>query len=337
VELVGRAMAMQDDTPDDVACSLPLQAPVVFPTADPSIDAILNLSVSVADAVLLSDRHKPGRCYVLTFNDITEQVRLAQEDERRARLAAIGEIAAKLGHEIRNSLGGLRLYVENVRDETEPGSAGRRAIDNMVEEIASLTHKIQELREYTRDPQLELVECDVRQIVDDALLFARERLHAKNIQVLIESPPHLPRLQLDRRQMRDAFQNLIQNAMDAAPPGGQLRLVLETAAYSNGLGPAGACVVHVEDDGPGIAAAIGEQIFSLFFTTKRDGTGLGLPMVKKIVESHGGTVGFRSQPGCTRFTVVLPPAGTRLRSAGDRNGNGIGVSGETAIPTEEDS
>jgi signal transduction histidine kinase len=95
--------------------------------------------------------------------------------------------------------------------------------------------------------------------------------------------------------------------------------------------------VHVEDDGPGIPSAVGEQIFSLFFTTKSDGTGLGLPMVKKIVESHGGTVGFRSEPGCTRFTVVLPPAGARLRAVGDRNGNGTAVSGETAIRTEEDS
>ena len=337
LEFLHRVVPDQPPPDEGPSCSLvPHRTPIVYPGLGGD-DLILDLTVSVSDSLHLSEAQRGGRVYVLTFSDVTEQVRLAAEDERRARLAAMGEIAAKLGHEIRNSLGGLRLYVENIRDETEVGSAGRRAIDNMVEEIASLTHKIQELREYARDPQLDLVECDVRQVVDDALLFARERLHAKNIQVLIESPPQLPHLHLDRRQMRDAFQNLIQNAMDAAPPGGQLRLVLETVAYSNGVGPAGACIVHVEDDGPGIPPAVAEQIFSLFFTTKTDGTGLGLPMVKKIVESHGGTVGFRSQPGCTRFTVVLPPAGARLRAAGDRNGNGVAVSDPAALPTEEGS
>ncbi len=329
LEFLSRAVPAEPQPDEGPSCSLvPHRAPIVYPGREGE-DLILDLTVSVSDSLHLSESQRGGRVYVLTFSDVTEQVRLAAEDERRARLAAIGEIAAKLGHEIRNSLGGLRLYVENVRDETEPGSVGRRAIDDMVEEIASLTQKIKELREYARDPQLELSECDVRQVVDDALLFARERLRDKNIQVTIEAPPHLPRMRLDRRQMRDAFQNLIQNAMDAAPPGGQLRLVLETVSYSNGIGPAGACVVHVEDDGPGIAPAVGEQIFSLFFTTKSDGTGLGLPMVRKIVESHGGTVGFRSQPGCTRFTVVLPPAGSRLRSSGgvEHNGQGAHESG----------
>ena len=339
LEFLNRAVPAEPQPDEGPSCSLvPHRAPIVYPAREGE-DLILDLTVSVSDSLHLSESQRGGRVYVLTFSDVTEQVRLAAEDERRARLAAMGEIAAKLGHEIRNSLGGLRLYVENVRDETEPGSAGRRAIDDMVEEIASLTQKVKELREYARDPQLELTECDVRQVLDDALLFARERLRDKNIQVTIEAPPHLPRLQLDRRQMRDAFQNLIQNAMDAAPAGGQLRLVLETVSYSNGIGPAGACVVHVEDDGPGIAPAVGEQIFSLFFTTKTDGTGLGLPMVKKIVESHGGTVAFRSQPGCTRFTVVLPPAGTRLRLAGgaERNGGGTheGVADRNAIPSEE--
>jgi signal transduction histidine kinase/CHASE2 domain-containing sensor protein len=333
LEFLHRVMPVEPQPDEGPSCSLvPHRAPIVYPGRDGD-DLILDLTVSVSDSLHLSESQRGGRVYVLTFSDVTEQVRLAAEDERRARLAAMGEIAAKLGHEIRNSLGGLRLYVENVRDETEPGSAGRRAIDNMVEEIASLTNKIQELREYARDPQLELSDCDVRQIVDDALLFARERLRAKNIQVVIEAPPQLPRLRLDRRQMRDAFQNLIQNALDAAPPGGRLRLVLETVAYSNGIGPAGACVVHVEDDGPGIPPAVGEQIFSLFFTTKADGTGLGLPMVKKIVESHGGSVTYRSQPGCTRFTVVLPPAGVRGRP-GER-GNGGGTATGSTITSEE--
>jgi two-component system sensor histidine kinase HydH len=98
------------------------------------------------------------------------------------------------------------------------------------------------------------------------------------------------------------------NAAEAAPVGGSLRIQLERSAGANGV-PAGSRVVHFEDDGPGIPEEVGDQIFSLFFTTKPEaGTGLGLPIVKKIIESHGGRLGYTSRPGCTRFTVTLPPS-----------------------------
>jgi signal transduction histidine kinase len=243
----------------------------------------------------------------LTFTDMTEHVRLLQEDERRARLAAIGEIAAKLGHEIRNSLGGLRLYVENVREEIDPQSTAGQSIDAMVDEIESLYRKIDELREYARDPLLEKSDCDLKQILEEALAFAGHRLREKHVQVVIESPPRLGSVWVDRRQMRDAFQNLINNAAEAAPDNGSLHIRIEHANGSNGAA-AGTTFVHFEDDGPGIPPEVGDQVFSLFFTTKADaGTGLGLAIVKKIVENHGGRVSWTSRPGCTVFTVALPP------------------------------
>ena len=272
----------------------------------PAGDRWLDLSV----AALEGDPDVGGndeRRLLLTFTDITERLRVAQDDERRARLAAVGEIAARLGHEIRNSLGGLRLYVENVREEIDPKGAAGRAIDSMVDEIESLYRKIDELREYARDPSIEPTECDLAQLVDEALAFAGQKLRAKQIQVRVDSEPHLPAVRCDRRQIRDAFQNIINNAIEAAPDGGHLHVTVERS--TNGLAPAGWTVIHFDDDGPGIPSEIGEQVFSLFFTTKPEaGTGLGLPIVKKIVESHGGKIGFRSDAGAgTRFTIVLPP------------------------------
>jgi signal transduction histidine kinase/CHASE2 domain-containing sensor protein len=312
LDLVHRAMALEVEAPStdplgELACELPLHALALYPRAD--VDTILNLSVAPADAVLLSSQHAPGRCYVLTFNDVTEQVRLAQEDERRARLAAIGEIAAKLGHEIRNSLGGLRLYVENVREEIDPSGAGGRAIDSAIEEIESLYRKIDELRNYARDPRLDLADCDPKQLVDEALAYSSRKLQEKRMRVTLDSQSGLPPLRADRRQLREAFQNLINNAVEASPVGGHLRIGIERLESANGFGPAGTTCIHFEDEGPGIPAEMGEQVFALFFTTKPDvGTGLGLPIVKKIVESHGGRVTFRSESGAgTRFTVALPP------------------------------
>jgi signal transduction histidine kinase/CHASE2 domain-containing sensor protein len=304
-------MAMQRalatlDTARGPACSLPLHVPFVVDTSGPEGYRLLDLSLSALDAGERSRPGRAGRHVLLTFTDVTERVRLAQEDERRARLAAIGEIAAKLGHEIRNSLGGLRLYVENVREEIDPQSAAGHAIDSMVEEIESLYRKIDELREYARDPQIEVTPCDLKQIVDEALAFASSKLREKHVQVVIEAEPRLEPVWVDRRQLRGAFQNLIHNAVEAAPDGGSLRIGIERAPSANG--GAGTVLVHVEDDGPGIPEEHGQQIFSLFFTTKAEaGTGLGLPIVKKIVESHGGRVSYTSRPGCTRFTVALPP------------------------------
>lgn len=298
--------------PDSDSCMLPVHVAARLESGDDGDnDRILDLSVAALDA---EDGDTPGNAghrYLITFTDITERLHIAQEDERRARLAAIGEIAARLGHEIRNSLGGLRLYVENVREEIDPKSAAGRAIDSMVDEIESLYRKIDELREYARDPILDVSECDVQQLVDEALAFAGQKLRDKQVQVRIQSEPHLPLLHADRRQIRDAFQNLINNAIEAAPEGGHLRIVVERS--TNGIAPVGHYLIHFEDDGPGIPAEIGDQVFSLFFTTKADaGTGLGLPIVRKIIESHGGKVTFKSEPGAgTRFTVALPPGRMR--------------------------
>jgi signal transduction histidine kinase len=111
---------------------------------------------------------------------------------------------------------------------------------------------------------------------------------------------------VDRRQLREAFVNLLNNAIDAAPPGGQVEIHCDHDA-GNGDDKQ-VFRIHIEDDGPGIPEDIQDQVFSLFFTTKEDsGTGLGLPMVKKIVESHGGSVSFQcGESGGTRFTVTLP-------------------------------
>jgi signal transduction histidine kinase/CHASE2 domain-containing sensor protein len=291
------------------ACGLPRHVPVILESDAPEGDRLLDLSVAGLDPAEGDRPAGGGRRWLLTFTDITERLRIAQEDERRARLAAIGEIAAKLGHELRNSLGGLRLYVENVREDIDPKSPAGHAIDRMVDEIEGLYRKIDELREYARDPMLDLNECNLKHVVEDALGFAGRKLRDKGIQVTIESQPQLPAVRIDRRQIRDAIQNLIHNAIEAAPPGGHLRIVLEPPASTNGAAPAGYFLVHIEDDGPGVPAELGDQIFSLFFTTKSEtGTGLGLSIVKKIVESHGGRVSYTSVPGNTRFTVALPAA-----------------------------
>jgi len=309
LELLGQVMGR--GRPEGNGWKLPMTTQVSMPVQGSGSECILDLEVALVDPELLkSPAQADLPCYVLTFDDVTEQVQRSHQDARRARLAAMGEIAAKLGHEIRNSLGGLRLYVENMREEIDPAGRGARTIDGMVREIQSLYRKIDELRQYGMDPQLHLVRCDLKDLIEEALAFASQKLSEKHIRVVLECERGMPPVLVDRRQLREAFQNLINNAIEAAPEGGRVSITAERTHLGNGTGRE-QYEIHFEDNGPGIPTDIQEQVFSLFFTTKPDaGTGLGLPIVKKIVESHGGRVGFHNgQDGGTTFTVTLPATG----------------------------
>ncbi len=287
--------------------TLPISKRVSIPSDMPATERTFELGISLVDPELLKGPVQDDRpCYVLTFDDVTDEVQQAQEEARRARLAALGEIAAKLGHEIRNSLGGLRLFIENARLELPAPGLGTRSIDAAVREIESLCQKIDELRQYGNDPKLELAQVELKELLEEALAYANQKLNDKRVRVVLECQKDMPALHVDRRQLREAFQNLINNAIEAAPEGGRVVVRAEHRPSSNGTGPA-AYEVQIEDNGPGIADEAREHIFSLFFTTKPDiGTGLGLPIVKKIVESHGGQVTFDCGDGGTVFTVTLP-------------------------------
>jgi len=304
LELVGRAMAAGEGGDTAVPRKLPISTRVSL--ADGDQERVLELEVALVDPrILHSIEEEDLPCYVLTFDDVTQEVHRAKEEAQRARLAAMGEIAAKLGHEIRNSLGGLRLYVDNISEEVAQSPAAQRAVEGMVREIETLYRKIDELRQYGAAPRLHRETCDLKELMQEAIHFAHRRLGEKNVTAVLDCERRFPPLFVDRRQLREAFVNLINNAIDAAPPGGQVEIHCD---HENGASDTRVFRIHFEDDGPGIPIDIRDQVFSLFFTTKEDtGTGLGLPMVKKIVESHGGEVSFTcGESGGTRFTVTLP-------------------------------
>jgi signal transduction histidine kinase len=179
----------------------------------------------------------------------------------------------------------------------------------MVREIQSLYRKIDELREYGADPQLEFSRCSLKELLEEALAYASRKLSEKHIRVVLECDRDMPNVLVDRRQLREAFQNLINNAIEAAPEGGRVSIQVERTTTGNGA-TSPAYRIQFEDNGPGIAPDLHEHVFSLFFTTKPEiGTGLGLPTVKKIVESHGGHIQFAcGDEGGTTFTITLPAA-----------------------------
>jgi len=237
---------------------------------------------------------------VEVINDVTEIRELQEKLRLNEHLASIGELTAKLGHEIGNSLGGIRLFTDNLREELPSEDHRRQYIDEILSEIDRLNSSVTRLKEYSRPVSLEFRRASVNKIVDESLAFARDRIAGNGILVKKRLSQELPDILIDPDQLRGAVRNIIINAIQAMPEGGEL--TLSTQCQNGNL------ELSVSDTGVGIPEDIRGKIFNPFFTTKRpSGTGLGLSIVYKAIRAHSGTIKCDSKEGRgTTFTIGLP-------------------------------
>lgn len=220
---------------------------------------------------------------------------------RQSRLAAMGEMAAMLAHEVRNPLGAMELFtgllLQDLRDAPEPLRLARQVAAG----IADLNHLVTNLLEFTRARRsAEAADgtVDCAAAAEDALRWARDLLDANGIAVVRDvAPGALARG--DAALLRPALLNLVRNAVQAMPAGGTLTVRIASAD--------GAVAITVADTGPGVSAELRDEIFTPFFTTRAKGTGLGLTVVRELVTALGGTVGVADGAGGgAAFTVRLP-------------------------------
>ena len=224
----------------------------------------------------------------------------AMEARMRAadRLASLGRMAANIAHEIRNPLAALSGAVEvmaaGAADDTR-----ERLGQIVLKETGRLNAIIREFLEYARPAPLSLTPVNVAEAVDEVLLLLEHQAPAGTLKAVREFPPALT-WTVDRQQFRQAVWNLCLNAVQAMPEGGELRVTMTAG---------GRLVLRVSDTGEGIEAADLGHIFEPFFSTKPNGSGLGLALVHRIVQDHGGEIDVYSRPrlGST-FTVTLPAA-----------------------------
>jgi len=224
----------------------------------------------------------------------------AMEARMRAadRLASLGRMAANIAHEIRNPLAALSGAVEvmaaGAADDTR-----ERLGQIVLKETGRLNAIIREFLEYARPAPLSLTPVNVAEAVDEVLLLLEHQAPAGTLKAVREFPPALT-WTVDRQQFRQAVWNLCLNAVQAMPEGGELRVTMTAG---------GRLVLRVSDTGEGIEAADLGHIFEPFFSTKPDGSGIGLALVHRIVQDHGGDIDVYSRPrlGST-FTVTLPAA-----------------------------
>jgi PAS domain S-box-containing protein len=259
---------------------------------------------------------------IIIFRDLSDLRAIRAEIQRKDRLAAIGEVAAGVAHEIRNPLFGISSVTQILMTEVKFGQVHQELLAAMQAEITRLNTLVEDLLDYGRPSKLQRTSQAVEQIWEEILGLAKEEMAEAKVKVTREFGEGLPPVLAEGNKLRQVFLNLLKNAIQATPPGGQLTIRLFRTTLSalpapvqRGLAlrvgygdPSAEYVVsQIIDTGVGVPAADRERIFDLFFTTKSTGSGLGLAICRRIVEDHGGAIGVESveQVGST-FTVALP-------------------------------
>jgi two-component system sensor histidine kinase PilS (NtrC family) len=223
----------------------------------------------------------------------------AMEARMRAadRLATLGRMAANIAHEIRNPLASLSGAVE-VLAGGAPDETRARLAQIVLKETGRLNGIIREFLEYARPAPLSRMPVNVAEAVDEVLVLLEHRATPGTLKTVREFPPSVV-WSVDCQQFRQAVWNLCLNAVQAMPEGGELRVTMAVVA--------GQLLMRVTDTGEGIAPADLGQIFEPFFSTKPDGSGIGLALVHRIVQEHGGEIDVQSRAGLgTTFTITLP-------------------------------
>jgi len=231
------------------------------------------------------------------------ELKAAQEQVLHSeRLATVGAVVGRVSHEIRNPLttigGFARALVEHPRD---PAHVARNAAI-ILTEVEKLEGLLKEMLDFTSPRPPALRPADLNQVVEALVRVYREELGAHGIELEVELAPDLPRVRIDRDQLRRALVNLWRNAVQAMEGIDRAhRLTIRTAAVDGGV------ALSFSDTGGGVPVGLREEIFMPFVTTKPRGTGLGLAVVKKVVDDHRGRLAIGGEPGAgATFTIHLP-------------------------------
>lgn len=243
---------------------------------------------------------------------VSERIRRSQLEALRAeQLASVGQLAAGMAHELRNPLTSIKMLIQSISDSDDGGTPRDRDLEVLNEEVVRLDDSIQTFLDFARPPTPSKNAFDVRSVVKRTVQLIASRAERQGICIETELPDEPLIVEADREQMRQVLLNLLLNAFDALPHGGTVCIRLksdQTAEHSAKAGSAERrLTLEVADTGSGIPDELREQVFEPFVSTKETGTGLGLPICRRIVEEHGGdlSVANGSQGGAV-FTVTLP-------------------------------
>jgi two-component system, LuxR family, sensor kinase FixL len=241
----------------------------------------------------------PGR-HLISLRDVSDRKRAEERARQSSRLAAIGETMAALVHESRNALQRSKANLEMLSLEVEDRPEAQKLVKR-VEKAQEDLHKLfEEVRQWAAPLNLRREECNLRQLWREVWTNVVHTQSVKKLR-LDEKSPDAVTCSVDRFAMAQVFRNIFENAVEVSPVGE----AVEIACYEQSNGKGTAVVISIADRGPGLSAEQQQRIFEPFFTTKAKGTGLGMAIASRIVQSHGGSIAA-SSPGGARIEITLP-------------------------------
>jgi signal transduction histidine kinase len=243
-----------------------------------------------------------GSGILVRLRDPEAERKLGRELQTADRLAAISRVSSGVAHEVKNPLNAILLHVEVARAKLLSGDTEvSQQMEIISREILRLDRVVRTFLDFTRPVELNLTNVPLQELVQEIVELARPQATASGIQVQVQQETESAEVRVDRDLLKQAVLNVVVNAMQAMPEGGEL--TFESSVNED------TAEIRISDTGTGIPPDLRDKIFRLYFTTRKEGSGIGLAMTFRIVQLHDGTIDFTSEPGKgTTFLIRLPIA-----------------------------
>jgi signal transduction histidine kinase len=262
--------------------------------------AIVLLSVDILESLPGGPAAPSG--VLVRLSDPEAQRKINRELQTADRLTAISRISSGVAHEVKNPLNAILLHVEVARSKLSRGDTDvAEQMEIISREILRLDRVVRTFLDFTRPVELRMGNIPLQELVQEIVDLARPQTAAANIQVSVLLEAEGVEVRVDRDLLKQAMLNVVVNAIQAMPEGGELHFEATTSEDT--------AEVRISDSGGGISEDLRDKIFRLYFSTKQQGSGIGLAMTFRIVQLHDGTIDFTSEPGKgTTFLIRLPIA-----------------------------
>jgi signal transduction histidine kinase len=245
---------------------------------------------------------------LLRLRDADPRRQIESQLDISTRLAAISELTSGAAHEIKNPLNSIALHLEILKSKLDGVSPGGEEIEVITREIARLDRVVKTFLDFQRPVELQMRSVDLVALVNDVAGLLRPTAQKLGVQIQEELPPSEAVIQGDRDLLKQALLNVVTNGVEAMKDGGLLEISVRQSR--------GGWNLAVRDQGVGVPSELRDKIYKLYFTTKGKGSGIGLAMTFRVVQLHGGTIDFASEPGKgTEFRLQFPSARETQRHA----------------------
>jgi signal transduction histidine kinase len=250
---------------------------------------------------------------VVVIDDITEAEKQREENRRNRTLSAVGTITAQVAHELYNPIGAVKLNLELIEMQIKEDEDVKHTVGRLKRGVEHLSTIVMDLRYLTKPRDPERKSVDINKLLDEVIELANDRLERTRILIVRDYSTTVPEGSFDQQQLRKVFLNLLINAVEATPQNGEIKLRTRFLPKTgNESDPSfessrGSLAISIIDHGAGMSPETKRRLFEAFYTTKRNGTGLGMMITQEIIKKHNGNIEVESEEGSgTTVNVYLP-------------------------------